>query len=224
VRFLTVVLVAALVGLAAPSHAETWSAHDRRADVMATHIKIDTRSRDDDCPGHRGQRVRRDQRRDILGLAVDHGPDTVTLTLTMRDVARRDKDATFQFHLQTARGGYQLELLQSVPDEFGEVFFAEEPDYPDPGEIEDCSFYIATAGLPCNGLTGDRDVQFDQVVVTVPRACLHNPDWVRVGVQVDGFTKPTKDGRFTVFSDVWARHGAKGHGFLPPFGPRVRSS
>jgi hypothetical protein len=225
VRFLAAVLLgAALVGLAPPAQAESWTATDRRSDVRATSIQLDTRGASDDCSGPRGHRVRHDQRRDVLGLAVDHTSEAVVLTLAMRDVAGHDMATTYELHLQTPRDDYALELFPTDSSGEDEVFFSKEPDYPDPGEIEGCEFVIGATGLPCEGLTGTRDIAVDQIVVTVPRGCLRNPNWVRAAAEVRGYTRPTASGRFVVYSDFWSRPGGQQHGFLPPFGPTVAAS
>jgi hypothetical protein len=197
-----------------------WSAKDRRADVRATPIQLDAREAED-CSGPPGHRVRSDKRRDVLGLAVDHTADTVVLTLSMRDVQRRDRGTSYDFHLQTPRADYALDLLPTQSDLVGDVFLSEEPDYPDPDEIKDCEFYVISTGLPCDGLTGDRDAALDRVVVTLPRSCLRNPDWIRAAAEVRGYTRKTASGRSVIFSDYWSRSGDRRQGFLPPFGPRV---
>lgn len=220
-------LVLALVGPAA--QAETWSAHDRRADVRAVQIQLDSSARavtrrDEDCDGPRPHRVRQDARRDVLGLAVDHGPDVVTITLTMRKVARRDTNTSYSLHLRTPRRGFDIGVYPPRRQGPADVFIAEEPDYPDPEDIEGCAFAVTSVGVPCEALAADVDPRHDQVTVTLPRTCLRRPDWVRAAAEVHGSTGRAASGRFTLLYDTWARHGAVRHGFLPPFGPRVRSS
>jgi hypothetical protein len=218
------IIAASLLSLTVPSaQAETWSAKDRRADVRATPVQLDSPRAADDCSGPRGHRQRGDKRRDVLGLAVEHTTDAVVLTISMREVARHDKSTTYELHLQTPLGGYALALSPINPEGPDSVFFSEEPDYPDPDEIEGCTFGTISAALPCDGLTGERDGTLDRIVITVPRACLKTPDWVRAAAETYGYSRTTASGRFVVFSDFWSRAGGRRQGFLPPFGPRVRS-
>ena len=64
-----------------------------------------------------------------------------------------DRDARLRGH-----------VLPGVPEGF-EVFFAKEPDYPDPSDIKDCSYATSSVGLPCEGLTADREHGSGQVTV-----------------------------------------------------------
>ena len=221
---IVVAAAAALLALvASPAVAETWEAPDRRADVRATPIRLDVPSRADDCDGPRDRRVRNDRRRDILKLSVDHQAEAVVLTLSMRDVARRDAGTTYALHVRTPKEAYSLDVTRYSPGGDLEVFFAQEPDYPSPSEIKDCSFTIVSTGLPCEGLVADAGTRLDIVTVTLPRSCLRLPRWVRVGAEVHGYSRQTEPGHFTVFSDAWTRRGERPHGFLPPFGPRVHA-
>jgi hypothetical protein len=218
---LVAAVAAALVATTSPAQADVWSAKDRRGDVRATPVQLDKRGAPDDCSGPHGHRVASDKRRDVLGLGVDHTADSVVLTLSMRDIARHDRDTMFDFHLQTPRGDYALSFWPGETDPVEDVILTEEPDYPDPEDIEDCQFTTLSTVLPCEGLTVARDGTLDRVVVTVPRGCLRSPSWVRAAAEVRGFSGPTASGGFMIFSDFWSRHGEQRHGFLPPFGPRV---
>lgn len=211
-----------LLALVVPTaHAESWVATDRRADVQASPYRPSA----DPCYQPPDRRQRNDRRHDITQLAVDHGPDVVVLSLSMRDVVRRDAQTTYDLHIRTPGNAYYVDVTRFEPGQDLHVELAEEPDYPSPAELGDnCSFGFLATVLPCEGLTVDPDAMADLVTVTVPRNCLGDPSWVKVAAEVYGFTKTDAHGRFTVFSDVWAQHGQHKTGFLPPFGPRVRTS
>jgi hypothetical protein len=215
------VVAATLLSLMLPSaDAETWAAGDRRADVKASPYRPSA----DPCDQPPDRRQRNDKRHDIRELAVDHGTEALVLSLSMRDVARRDASTSYELHLRTPDRNFYVDVTRYEPDGDLELFLAKEPDYPSPAELgEDCTFAFASEVLPCDDLAGDAEVTSDLVIVTIPRACLGDPRWVRVAAEVYGFTKTDAQGRFTVFRDVWASHREHKSGFLPPFGPRVHS-
>jgi len=216
---LALLVAAALLATAGPASSQTWSEPDPQKDVRA----YPYRPSDKPCSSQpHDRRQRHDKRRDITGLAVDHGPEAVVVTLSMRDMARRDRSTFYELHLRTPRKAYTLGVS---PSEHGDsdVFLAEEPDYPSPSEIEDCMFTTVVTGVPCEGVTGAVDPKTDLVTLSVPRACLGDPAWVRAAAQAYGFSRSQSPGGFTSFSDYWAPPGVKTTGFLPPFGPRVPS-
>ena len=215
---LAFLVLAGLLAAAGPARAQTWSEPDPKKDVRAWPY----RPSDKPCGQSHDRRQPQDKRRDITGLSVDHGAEVVVVTLSMRDVARRDRSTFYELHVRTPRKGFTLDVHPSGHGD-SEVFFAEEPDYPNPSEIEDCTFMTVVTSLACEGLTGAADPKTDLVTVSVPRACLGDPPWVRAAGQAYGFNRGDSTGGFTSFSDYWAPRGVTRTGFLPPFGPRVRS-
>ena len=217
---LVTLLALTSIGLIAPpAPAQTWTGEDRRADVRARPYRPDG----DRCKPPPERRVRHDKRHDITNVTVDHGDDAVVLTIGVREVARRDASTTYNLHLRTPHGAFSVDLTRYEPGGDLQTFLADEPDPPTPAEIgDDCSYAYTVVGLPCEGLRALLDVKTDLVTVTIPRTCLDDPAWVKVAAQVYGFTKTDAQGRFTVFSDVWAPPGVRPSGYLPPFGPRVK--
>jgi hypothetical protein len=213
---LVAVLSTALLVVAAPdADAETWAAPDPQADVRA--LQYDPTKPCSHVPEHR---ARHDKRRDIRQLAVDNGADTVVLTLSLGMAAKHDRSTSYQLHLRTPRKAYFIYRLAGDH----ELLFAEEPDYPSPSQIKDCSFAFQFATIGCDGLRVDLLPKTDQLVVTIPRFCLGEPKWVRAAAQVRGSTKPDAQGRSTLSSDFWAPRGVERKGFLPPFGPKVHQA
>ena len=167
--------------------------------------------------------MRNDRLHDITDLAVDHGAESVVLSLTMRDVARRDASTIYKLHLRTPGGGFSVDVTHFERGADLQTFLTKEPDYQQAAQSgDDCSFVIAVTEVPCEGVQALADRQTDLVTVTIPRSCLDDPNWVKVGAQVYGYSKTDAQDRFTIFSDYWAPHGVHRTGFLPPFGPRVR--
>jgi hypothetical protein len=64
------------------------------------------------------------------------------------------------------------------------------------------------------------------VRATIPRSCLKNPRWVRVGVSADGWngSEDPADKSGDYFSDEWGAPGTSTSIWLPPFGPKVRAA
>ena len=209
---------ALLLGATAPAHAETWSAPDRRGDVRVLSFDPDYQPCDN-LPEHRDKH---DKRRDIRGIAVDNGLEAVVLTLTFREVEKRDRSTSYALHVRTPRRAYFIDYVRGDGDV--DVFMAEEPDFPNPSEITNCMFATTSSGVACDGLDADVSPEAGQVVVTIPSSCLGAPSWVRVAAQSVGSAHRGNQGRFALSSDFWGPRGAKPTTFLPPFGPRVHSS
>jgi hypothetical protein len=215
VRLAACCLVLSLLALAAPAHAETWSSRDRRADVVGYDTSPPTV--DDDC-GPPPRQVRSDARRDLLRLSVDHTATDVVVTLSMRAVARRDRDTVYDVYLRTPDGVHSVSVVPGLGEDDPSLF--EIPTLPQPDPGAKCqSIGLLLLGGGCDGLGFDRDPVADTVTYTVPRDCLGRPSWVRVGAQIYGF-RSDDEGR----SDRWGRQRTADVTFPPPFGPRVRSS
>lgn len=125
---------------------------------------------------------------------VHRGP-RVTLWLQVRRLARTDYIASW--HVRT-------------PGETWSVHYDREE-----GPAYTSLFHGSDEVLDCDGLRGRALLRRERVVVTVPRACIGRPDWIRFGAWMRHET-PTVN----VIDD--ARLTA---GFLlsgPKLGPRVR--
>jgi hypothetical protein len=202
-----------------PAHAETWHAADERRDVDTYSHSTEPPPCGTDTDGTDPT----DELRDISGLRVDHEPDLIVIRLSMREVRRRDADSSYNFHLQVPAGAFNVDVIRFKPRQQLQVFLAKEPHYPEPGVGGDqCGFFVVTSsGRTCDGLTARADVRRDAIEVSLPRECVKDPRWVKVGAEVyGGFTGAAED--FTIHSDYWAPPGVEQSGFLPPYGPRVR--
>ena len=129
-------LTAALLALAAaPATADSWDGRDARRDVRGYDITIASA-----CEKVTQKAVLpHDRRRDITGLGVDHGADSVVVVLALRDVARHDKETSYMLALRTPERTYDVQVY---PGRRGQAEAAVEvvrpvldPDHPECGRI-----------------------------------------------------------------------------------------
>lgn len=215
-RALVLALALLLLG-ATPAAAETWQGEDARRDVTAFHSSPEPPP----C-GTFEQRVdRSDRRHDLTGLLVDHGAEAITLTLGLRSVVRRDHATGYHLHLRTPAARYVVEVHRGAPRQLGQAYLTDEPRF---GEPDRCgrSGGVSTV-LPCETLTTRSHPATATVEVVLPRACVDDPAWVKVGVEVTGSGYYDLDrGTFSGASD--RSDFGPDRGVVPPYGPRVRSS
>lgn len=101
---------------------------------------------------------------DIVGLRVNHGPHRVKARLTF-DRLSRDVGAIFHhFEIRTPRQVYRPEVLTNEGEWQGDV-----------------ELWTPSRLKECKGLKHDVDYAKDVVRVWVPRRCLGDPRWVRIG-------------------------------------------
>jgi hypothetical protein len=218
---LAVVVPVALLGAvtAQPATADTWRGHDAKGDVRAFDFDISS-----DCEEltPRGP-VPQDERRDITGLAVDHGLDTVVVTASLRDVVRRDRQTSYQFVVRTPDRTYEVQVYAGPGGQTGvdlaSVRAVRDPDFPE------CSPILESHDRTCDTLVADLDPGADTLTATIPRSCLGDPRWVRVGVSAGGFDARGLGPNTTVIrivGDVWGPRGVDlTELLLAPTGPRV---
>ncbi|MGD9959241.1 hypothetical protein [Nocardioides sp.] len=104
-------------------------------------------------------------RTDILRTTVEHGDDTVTLRVVLREL-RAMQYLDVSAYVRTDRSGsspWQLSALTYRRDSSIDLY--------GPGESD------------CPGLGADFDDATDTVTMTVPRSCLDDPAWVQVSVR-----------------------------------------
>jgi hypothetical protein len=196
---------------AAPAaSAQTWQDEDPRHDVQAvTHYGGSSQCGVDEAT------TAKQPRADIRRLTVDHGPETIALSLSMKRVKRGDGDTSYLLRLRVPGGDrwnvrvsgqftgepvYVALLGTLAPNACGEVLPDSNP-------------------TPCTGLTGLVDPRLDRVEVSLPRACVGNPDWVRVGAESYVHIFADGHGSYASWTDTWSPDGATAPG---SYGPRVR--
>ena len=207
------VVLLSLIGLPAAS-AETWSAPDKRRDVTSLRYSPDP----EPCGTTVRKKKPRDKKTDIVGLSVDHGPEVVVVEISLRSLRPKQKFGA-QIDVRTSGRDYEVEVDRYAPQGFPDVYVTEEyvPDDPEPGACGPVG--IIEQPLECDDLVTSSDATTDVVRVEVPRSCLGQPDWVRVGVATYRFKGMTS------FHDFWGRRAdsPKDNPWVNPLGPRVHA-
>ncbi len=161
---------------------------------------------------------------DITGLGVRHTRRAVVITTRFRDLGSAHGQ-TVDLAVRSSTGGWELGFYRLDPDDGGWDTFTDlttEPDYPDPDDVPECgSFIIDSDWIPCR-IGRDVDFAKNLIRLSVPRNCMRNPRWVRVGVNTYDFIDDGS-GSYTYFWDEWDG-GTAVSPWLPPIGPRVRAT
>jgi hypothetical protein len=220
VRSLLVLLTAASVAFtAAPARADSWQARDAAGDVHGFAYSPEPPP----CGSTTDTTDPTDELRDITRLAVDHQASTVEISLSLREVRRRGRGTSYTLHVRTPTKAFEVWLLRDSKGRMDPLLVpAIQP--PDTG-ADDCGRQgvLGPAGPPCVDLASAIDPRRDVIVVSIPRRCLKDPAWVKVGARAfGGFSGSLADG-FVLHDDSWAPPGVEPAGLVPPLGPRVRA-
>jgi hypothetical protein len=200
-----------------PAQAETWHAPDPRGDVTTySHspepLPCGTNTEATD-PG--------DAKHDITKLAVGHEADTIELRLTLGELRVRDSSTNYMLHVLVPRGAFLVSVVRFKPGKPWETVLSKELDL-DSAPADECgTSYVVSVGEPCEGLTAQASPARDQIEVVLPRSCVKDPRWVKVGASVVAFAETDTSGASAVYSDHWAQPGDASNGYPPPYGPRV---
>jgi len=212
-----VVLTGALLALpAAPATAESWHGGDAARDARA--YDLDLGSECDSITPR--SRLPHDRRRDITGLRVDHGEDSVVVAVALRDVARRDAETSYDLALRAPGKTFHVEVFRGrggrVEVSLSTVHLGHDPDAPACGPV------LVANERDCPEAAGEVDPRSNRVTVTLPRQCLGVPAWVQVGATAVGFDpgQLTSSNIITVVADAWGPDDVSTR-LLPRFGPRV---
>jgi hypothetical protein len=215
-------LTGALLALAAaPATAESWDGRDARQDVRA--CEFDLTSTCDDITEKAA--LPHDRRRDITRLSVDHGADSVVVVLALRDVGRHDRETSHDVALRTRDRLYDVQVYPGRRGK-AEVDFASLRPVRDP-DAPECGRVLTVHDRECLGLVADLAPAANTVTVTIPRSCLGDPRWVRVGAASVGFDTDSLSFGSTVVSvsgDTWGPRGSAFSALVPSLGPRVHTS
>jgi hypothetical protein len=197
----------------APAHAETWRGQDASGDVKSFQVDLLKPCK----PPTDETALPDDRRHDLTTLAVAHGADAVSVQLGLRDVVPHDRGTSYELVVRTPDGMYDVQVTTSSSGRTVSSFATAKVTH-DPG----CA-YLDTHQRRCRGFTAKIDPQQDQVAVTVPRTCLGEPRWVRVGAWVAGFDPDSGSVEDPVVPVTFDAAGSRGGVItvLPPFGPKV---
>ncbi|KQW52865.1 hypothetical protein ASC77_00655 [Nocardioides sp. Root1257] len=223
-----VVLLAPL----SPASAEKWAARDARGDVEGyTYVGA---ASEDECPTVTDFDAPDDANDDIVRLSARHTRTSIIVSTVFRDLDPASEQM-LSVHLKTADRGWFVDVNRSEvrPGRFRTfVFMSREPKLPDLDQ-EDLdppacgTFGFITTDVGCKGRHFSVDFDRNVIQVELPRSCLHDPRWVRVGAGANGFEnlEPPADQpdliTFNGYSDSWGPEAGTGTGWLPPFGPRI---
>jgi hypothetical protein len=153
---LTLALAVAMVLTAAPAHAGQQATTDATHDVY--HIP-------GDAQGGQLHLQRDDKAHDIVRAGTVYRGRTLTLWVQVRRLARTDYIANWE--VKTPHARWAVHYDREVGPAYTSLFHFGGPEV-----------------LDCQGLRGKALPRRERVVVTVPRACIGSPRWIRFGASV----------------------------------------
>ena len=150
---------------------------------------------------------------DLTRLVVDHGRRALRLRLAV-DGLRGLSDLSVGFRVRTAVRDYSIDV-----DRYGRrwhVSVTKPPEVPD--DAGECGFYsYLTYERECHGADVSISRGRGLFDLRLPRACVGEPRWVRVGASLYGELPSGAWAR-----DTWAPDGdEQGDDFALAYGPRV---
>jgi hypothetical protein len=195
--------------------ADTWKASDATHDVLAFEVTADI---EHGCRVER-HRAPEDEKRDVTRLTVDHTADAVLVVVRLGAVPRHDPRTTYELGLRTPDSTFSIEAGRKRK---GVLYANLSQVRPDPGSHDDgCPRTPEATAVPCSGLTGRIHYGSGRLTFAVPRSCLGNPPWVRVGFRATGAVANGQESVFTMFVDVVRSGSGDELAPLTPYGPRV---
>lgn len=212
----TVALASTLVALPAGSaSADRWWGADRSGDVRQWSYSPEPPP----CGTFAEETTPQDASTDIVGLSVRHEGDTVEVRAHLRNLTGwGDRSVTFE--IDTDRRPYSVLVLRNPTRHPADPWLMDASGTPSPPD-ECGSYSTVNFGVPCEGLTAAASSRDDLVSVVIPRSCLDEPQWVKVGLR----SSRTVGERYR--GDVWRRPELDAQptsSLLGPLGPRVRHS
>ena len=209
----------------AAAHAERWAGGDPRGDVEGWHFDPEP----EPCGTDTQIDATENTNSDITRLVVRHTRTAVQLSVRFRDLDPALEQVT-QLHIATrARRGWFVDIdrVRGRSGNFRVVaFMGKEPNYPDPEDIDDeCGLFGFVTDASRCGMRPEIDLVANVITASLPRRCLGNPRWVRVGVGSYGWAEPADPGdkSFISYSDEWGIRNDSASPWLPPYGPKVRT-
>jgi hypothetical protein len=192
------------VALFAPTaaHGDQWASPDGESDVEGWTYD----PQPEPCGTFTDFEAPEETHEDLTQLEVRHTRVAVIVTLRFRDLkASLEHSSTTYF--RTPKGGYWLDVERYRRSGAWRTltFLSKAPRYPSPDEVNECGIFSwGSVGIGCK-IGRTVDAAADQVRIEVPRACLKNPRWVRVGADSMRFVEPESptDPTFGAFTDEW---------------------
>lgn len=186
------------IAVGSAAHAETWSRTDSAGDVLALSSDVDGA----------GQRDPHNRTADIRRVSVRHAARTVIITLRVRDL--RGGDSMLLGAVATPDERYDLMVMRGSDFRM----FMLEPSSSEPDG----------AGSTCRGKRLEHATAQDRIRITIPRSCLGDPAWVRVGATyLTGPLLSSVDGEGEAYADDAMSTGNRlGSIERPKLSPKVR--
>lgn len=181
------VLAGMTLALPAPAGAESMRHRDARHDVVRAALDGPSDAAAEPAP--------RNVNADILRVQVNHRRDRLTSTLTLRKLPTKNWVAAWEIRTDAPQL-FQLDLFRY-------------------GNLKDFTLLRNGRDVTCPGLDKLIDAGNRTVWVSVPRSCLDNPRFVRVGVGVGA-----ESGKSDFADDGLRDHGVNDEGAL--LGPKLR--
>ena len=154
---------------------------------------------------------------DITALRAGRSSSGLLLVATFHDLLPRTKQ-NVEFDLRTSLGRDHNVGVVRTQDAEVLVTIGDAPNLVEAAAAaEECSALVTIAEPDdCAGLTGRMDASRDRVTVEVPRQCLGNPSWVRVGASAARYVSPSVSPH-----DVWLPPHGNPRAAFGPLGPWV---
>lgn len=195
-----------LVPLATTGAAEaaTWQHRDATRDVLRLSMTEDVED---------GRPDPADASADIRRIAVRHTGSQVRIDLGYRDL--RGGDSMLAASLVTPGGRYELTAMRS-PDLRMLMLMPVDADGSASGSSEE-------EYTDCRGKRIRYDAKKDTITVAIPRSCLGDPEWVRVGaIFIAGNLTTLEDDSPLFYDDALRKGGGLRAMGGPKLGPKVR--
>lgn len=207
-----VTALAVLVGLLAPTaaHAERWAAGDDAADVTGRRFDPEPTP----CGTYTDADASTNTNQDVSRVVVGHLRREIKLVVRFRDL-EREVEQDVAVHLSAGKRRWLLDVrrFRDFDADVFQVsaFLARGPYFPE--SAGECGGTVVVRPMSCH-VRPSLDLQANTLRAVVPRSCLRNPRWVRVGVRATGTDAADPS---LSYSDEWGSSDSR----LPPFGPRV---
>lgn len=223
-RSLATILTGAALALGAPAaaHAERWTSADPAGDAFSWNLDSD-----EPCAPAAMTATPDDRGSDLTRVRAAHSHDTVRLGATFGKAAG-PAFQTVAFYVDTPGRAYAVEVVrvtQSGPPHQAIVAYANPvPRLLATGSCEELTEVDSDSSssnrrpAACQKLSAHYDGP--SVTVSVPRDCLRNPRWVRIGA----YSMTGDDDGDVVGFDTWLPAGQQPSGFaIGAVGPRLRA-
>lgn len=208
------------------AHAEGWLVDDPSGDVSGYHHDPDPEPCGTDTEldaGFHGNE-------DLVGFSAHHTRTALRLVARFSDIDE-SLEQGLGVYIQTPTRAWQLDVgrhwWNTAHGEKLKVTAELTKPLPEPadGEIGECGYWTGQVRRYRCRIERAVDLDRDRITATVPRACIGDPEWVRLGAGAVGWDFPDdwQTAGYSIYSDQWGEHPDGESDWDPPLGPQVRS-